>query len=529
MRTRRCTDARRHDAAGQVRRRLPLAPLRPGRAIILAAVLALGACSSPAEQHQERDRSYALADSFMASRQYTEAREAYQQTIRLDPAFLDARCDLGDLNTRLGLMDEAEVAYRQTLAIDSSHVRALHNLSVIRADLGYYAEAITLLERAVATPPQSPAALQTLALFYSRQGHDEEAEAALGKALDVAPDLAGSNRQLGELYLRLGRYSEADEFLQKAAELGPGNAENWLNLGLLYLRQGQASAALPHFKKALEMDPHHAEGHYYMASVLQKLGKTEAAEQLMQRFEELSELGAKEAKLRGVLDGDPENIGAHLELALHYQQTNRPQKALRQLRTVLVFAPDHLDALHVLSNLHLRLGNQQDALRVCQQAIDQHPLDPQIYRFHFIVGYIHLAAQRLGQAESAFQQALEQRPDFAKGWNNMGNLQLMKGDLSAAGQAFARALEADPHFVEARYNMAMIMARQGDLEGARRQLLQTVASDSTFATAHFVLGGIYEQQDSLAAAIGAYQRFLDHWQGDPETARKVRLKLAELR
>ena len=72
--------------------------------------------------------------------------QAYEKSLALDSLNADTHFELGNLNARLGRLNEAIQAYSASVTIDSSHYRARHNLAVIIADQGQLPQAIELLK-----------------------------------------------------------------------------------------------------------------------------------------------------------------------------------------------------------------------------------------------------------------------------------------------------------------------------------------------------------------------------------------------
>jgi tetratricopeptide (TPR) repeat protein len=98
-----------------------------------------------------------------------EARAAYEKTIALDPAHIDAHVNLGRLLHEDGAAAEAEKHYRAALAADPSHPVAAFNLGVALDDLGRLPEAAAAYRRAIELDPDNPDAHYNLAGVLERQ------------------------------------------------------------------------------------------------------------------------------------------------------------------------------------------------------------------------------------------------------------------------------------------------------------------------------------------------------------------------
>lgn len=59
------------------------------------------------------------------------------------------------------------------------------------------------------------------------------------------------------------------------------------------------------------------------------------------------------------------------------------------------------------------------------------------------IGTANLGLGRLGQAETMLRRAVEEAPDWAEAWNNLGVLLMEKGEVNEATQIFQRAYALD--------------------------------------------------------------------------------------
>ena len=226
--------------------------------------------------------------------------------------------------------------------------------------------------------------------------------------------------------------------------------------------------------------------------------------------------------------GSEAEIGTRLELAYHYVQLGKEEAALVQYSAILAFAPDHLETLVRLGNFHLRRGNRSASLDLCRRAIERHPDAPEIYKAHYLAGYIHLEERRLELAEKAFLAAVEIEPSYAQAWNNLAYLQVLKKDFGAAAQAYTRATTADPEFAEAHFNLGNIHLQQGALQKAGERYRAALNGDSTFVKAHYALGALHERMNQPQQALKAYRAFLTSWRGDAALARAAQEKISHL-
>lgn len=104
-----------------------------------------------------------------------EARRAYQEALRLEPALVDAHINLGLLFHRDGQLQEAERSYRQAIQCAPQEVLGHFNLAVVLADGGHRREAIDAYETVVTLAPSFAEAHCNLGALYEAEGQKAEA------------------------------------------------------------------------------------------------------------------------------------------------------------------------------------------------------------------------------------------------------------------------------------------------------------------------------------------------------------------
>ena len=493
--------------------------------ILVAATL--WACAEPPSEGPSSAVHPLFEQGRAASGQqrYREALDLFQAAREHAPALAHlAHFESGNIYAQLGQASLAAQEYELALEADKNHAESRHNLAVLRADQGRLPEAIVLLEQ---LPDYAPA-LSTLALFYTKQAQYEPATTALQRALSLAPESPQLNRQLGSLHMQQGHFDAAEKQLSAAWSIDSTDAETARVLGQLSVRMNRPQQALAFFQRALDTRPLHVETHYNMGTALAQFGRRQEAQIYMQRFEELAQRSAEIAQLRRSLDEAPDDVSLHLALAHHYAALEQPHRARDHYRAVLLVDSLHVETLVRLSSLLLRQGELNESLALCQRGIVAHESDPRTSALHVTAGYIHYVEKRYGKAESAFSRSLALDPQQAQAWNNLGNLQQQRGDLTAAQRSFVRAIAADSLLVDAHFNLAIIHQRQAAWPLAYRSFRSALEIDPQYAQAHYGLATVYEAMDSTAAALRSYRTFIDGPEGDPSWRRRAQQRLTQL-
>jgi arylsulfatase A-like enzyme/Tfp pilus assembly protein PilF len=162
----------------------------------------------------------ALAEAFLASDRYDEARALLEEALKLEP----------------------------------ENTRAMALLGPIYGRAGELPMAAKTLERALALGETSPEIRRNLALVYLQQGKLQRAVVELQKASEDAPSDASIWFSLGNAYLRGKNGARAAEALERALALRPDWPEATFNLALAYQSGGQPKKAADAYRRFLSSD-----------------------------------------------------------------------------------------------------------------------------------------------------------------------------------------------------------------------------------------------------------------------------------
>jgi len=179
-----------------------------------------------------------------------------------------------------------------------------------------------------------------------------------------------------------------------------------------------------------------------LASLLQKNGDFEQAEQVCRRWIELV----------------PAGPGAHAGLVSCLAQQGRLDEAIEAVQRAIEIAPDHAQFQAQLGHLLLRKNDRRSAEQAYRFAIARAPDTP---TFHSALAHCLSQQGRVGEAVSSAQRAVEINPDNFHFKLQLANLLLLGGDLSGAEQAFRRAIALAPDVPAAHAGLGSCLTKQG--------------------------------------------------------------------
>ncbi|MCH9769762.1 MAG: tetratricopeptide repeat protein [Gammaproteobacteria bacterium] len=184
-------------------------------------------------------------------------------------------------------------------------------------------------------------------------------------------------------------------------------------------------------------------------------------------------------------------------------------------------------------------GNTAAAISVLQQAVKQHPEEPEcllelgklfasqhdfeaaIESYQQIIKAMpsHVAAWKalaatyfhqhnyVGAVKS-LQQVLKFQPDDLISWNNLGLAQMALGEVVRATQSLKRALKLQPKNITSWYNLGVTLVRQKRYADAFDCFQRVLQLDPNHIDAMINLGAVLVSQGQINEAVRCYKRAL---------------------
>jgi len=203
----------------------------------------------------------------------------------------------------------------------------------------------------------------------------------------------------------------------------------------------------------------------------------------------------------------PEQI---FNIALRYYQAGELRQAEQLYHQILQEDPHHLDALHMLGLVAVRLGKHVMACNYIRQALR---IKPDLAEAHSNLGNILLEMGQLDEAVNCYREAIRLKPHFADGHSNLGNALRQQGKLEAAATSLREALRLKPDFADAHNHMASVLRDEGKLEEAVTRYKIALRLKPNFVAAHSNLANALREQGKLNEAKASLELAL-HLQPD---------------
>jgi TolB-like protein/Tfp pilus assembly protein PilF len=271
---------------------------------------------------------------------YRQAETLLQQALARDPNYVDAMLALvgawyamaqtGEITPAV-YRDRAAPLLARAEAIDPGNARLLAYRGEIAQERGEHVLAVQFGQRGVAAAPGDARTHQILADIYVFQGDTRASLKEMDQVLALNP-LNDNAVRLRAVRLRaLNRLDEAQAAGLHALQLNPHNSSNYWLLGRVAYARGDLVQAVLWELQQNPYDPVDPEGPADLATILNELGETAAAD---------AWLAESSRRKPGNL------LAASSEVALHYARGDRDGAFAKAIELIPRRAEEHHDYWH---------------------------------------------------------------------------------------------------------------------------------------------------------------------------------------
>ena len=183
------------------------------------------------------------------------AVEVLTAAIRVSDQISDLHGALAEALQRLDRLDEAVAHYQRALALDPSYLDALYNYGNVLLKLRRYDDAVVHYDRALVLAPQFAEAFNNRGHALFELGRPGEALADFEQALAIKPDFAAALANRGTALIELKQYEEGVASCTAALALNPTETTALANRGNGLFELRRYAEAARDFERLLAIDP----------------------------------------------------------------------------------------------------------------------------------------------------------------------------------------------------------------------------------------------------------------------------------
>lgn len=418
-----------------------------------------------------------------------------------------------DLAVRLGIaclrdlrLAEAREAFTAARELGTSPLKGVLGLACVADELGELDEAIRQLGIAQAHDPDDPATAFAIGFCQERAGRIDAATAAYTAAQQLCPELRNTHERLAAIALKRGDLATAIAQYRQLAEMEPDDLDVRLTLGALELQRGDAGAGIEEFQRALLIEPEPRDD-----------AGAEAAEDEDELRAAVSTISALTRKYPGVAD-------FHVHLGDLYVRLGEDGDALRAYQSALEIQPGYLEATVKLGTQHLRQGRYIEAAQTFNRAVE---LNDRLMTAFVGLGVAQHQQGLAEEARATFELAASLEPNSNLLFAEAARLHARseRGEALCdstivqdenAGRALIedsirrhqQALIFSPNYADLHYRHGLLLRQVGRLDEAIEAFERAVAINPHYVKAQIKLGVCLRQRGRWDEAVTAFTRAL---------------------
>jgi tetratricopeptide (TPR) repeat protein len=432
----------------------------------------------------------------------------------------------GDTDGALDLLEAMTAA-------NPGDAQAWESRAAILIEAGRADEACDALARALEAHPDAWALYGLLASAQLARGDGEAAEAALRERVERAPD-ASSTAELAVFLHRTGRSAEGAAVLEDAVaggHLGLGSVElEYIHVAML-LSAGDTAAAQQRFEEFERRHPSDARTEYLRArfelargdaraaaerlkQVLPQLDRSDVQHWLAVALEVLGDNEGAEYRYGLAIQRSPDQISSYPGLIRALERRGAWAAAGQYALALLKRAPNTAVAFEALTRSLLMRGAPEEAEKVLREFVGRYPELPaptialsEVVRSQ---GRPEDSLALLDEAAARF----EGEPEWAAERAIVLGL-LSRGD---EGLAVLQRASAEGDHASLHRARAFLLFTAGKGSEGLAEVERALALDPTNPLPLRMSGDYLSSRGDFAAAVGAYERYLELQPGDAEVA-----------
>jgi len=279
-------------------------------------------------------------------------------------------------------------------------------------------------------PPREEEFYIALGDAWKNSGNSKAAVGAFEQAVRINPKSVTALRSFAASLKTSGNVSRSEQILNRALDLAPLDASTWNQYAMLEADLGRTGRAIEKLQKALALDPDLPEGDLNLATLFVREAQMEPAETALKRALSIDPYDAAAYDLMGrVLAG----------------KKNEMSMALYSFQKATHLRPDYGPYLYNYALALVAAQRLDEARTQAQAAVNA---DPNLAEGHVLLGGLFARDQRLAEAVSEYQQAVKLQPGLSSVHLDLGLILAAQGDLRSATEHLRKAAAArDPNVV----------------------------------------------------------------------------------
>jgi tetratricopeptide (TPR) repeat protein len=360
-----------------------------------------------------------------------------------------------------------------------------------------FAAALEPLQKYITQRPDDPFAHFQLGYSYAGLKRPADAKTEFSRAIALDPKMAAAHLNLGLVLMDTDPGAAAESFLN-AAQLQPAESRPRFLAGFSLEHAGKLTEASEQYRSALALAPNDYEIHFALGRVLLRTNDDPGAE----------------VQFRAAVAQRGDSAPAHLGLANALLAEKKTAAASDALDDYLKLNPGDRAAHYDRASALFDLDRFEEALAELDLADAGSPSTADTLKMR---GGIYMNQKKWKEAGDALTQAIRLSPKDAELAHWIGQVDIQVRDYPAAINILGQVVKQDPQNADALNDLANAFFLHEDYSAALGAMDQLTKLEPPKPGSWFVRAICYDKLSQKAAAIEAYQKFLDQDNGQHDT------------
>jgi tetratricopeptide (TPR) repeat protein len=442
------------------------------------------------------DLRAALGESYFMAGKVDKAIEEFKKLVELEGS-ARSYAFLGVSYRNLGRFDEAKQYFQQGLKLDPHNSTCLFNLGFIAERQGDASAAETMFLESLRFKPDFADALLELANLKIAAGKLPEAAELLRKFVRVSSDPSTGYYKLAKVERSLHQTAAAErdlhvfQTLSKDASTGPYPYEHlfdYLDNRLKLAPGARSELDIAELNDEIKRHPDQPQALYMLAEAYLKAGKAGDARSTIEQLDKLSSADYRTLTGVGVL------------LARYHLYDD----AIGHFQAALQANPGSDEVKFDLANAYFRKRSYSEALDIAGQVSEDGRKDD---AYLALLGDIYAHLGDSVHAAEIFQDAIGRNPDDDQNYLALSLLQFRAGDIAAAKQTLLKGQARIPGSGKLLWGLGLASVLEGNTHAASGQFESAVDLLPEWSGSYSVLGVFYFETGQIDKAKEVLGRF----------------------
>ena len=335
-------------------------------------------------------------------------------------------------------------------------------------------------------------------------GMDEPAEKAYAAWPSRVYVIGRDGRVAFNSYLGEQDFHPAELDAALSAAFQDRDADTILRHAIELQQSGDSDTAIGEYRAYLRKVPDNVIARSNLGAALARAG----------RYDEAIE------EYKRALEKDPANAPVRANLALAYYKSARIAEAAEEISKVVAAQPANRQAVLLLADCDLRLGENKKVIDLLSPLERQSPDDKAII---YMLGTALIRDDQLARGQTLVDRILRDG-DSAEARLLLGATKMNAQDFAAALEDLKKATELNPRLPDVFSYYGLALLATGDMAGAAAAFRQELESNPNDFVSNLQLGVVLKQDQKFGEARAFFGRALAIRPGDPG----VRYQLATI-